>query len=365
MEPTQARIIFTVTNDLNHDQRMKRICGALQEAGYDVTLAGRNRKSSAPLFPAPFYQKRFSCFFENGKLFYLEYNLRLFLYLLFAPCEIISAVDLDTLAACTIAAKIRSKKLVFDAHEYFTEVPEVANRPGVKKIWQLVANSMVPHAKLAYTVSSSLAEIFSKAYQIPFHVIRNVPDMVTLTDTVKEDFILYQGDINEGRGLEEMIDALPALNKKLVIAGDGPLLEQLMQRAAKNNCTSLITFTGYLNKDELAQLTAKAWLGVNLLQTGSLSYYYSLSNKFFNYIQAGTPQLCASFPEYETILQQHMVGLCCHCETDEIVSAVKKLETNPVLYAQMKKSCTEAAQYFTWQTEKKQLIQLYRQLQQH
>ena len=362
MDSTQTRIIFTVTNDLNHDQRMKRICGALQDAGYNVLLIGRSKAKSAQLHTASFTQKRLACFFESGKLFYLEYNLRLFFFLLITPCHLIGAVDLDTLTACTFAAKIRSRKLVFDAHEYFTEVPEVANRTGIKKIWSIVAKSMIPHAKLAYTVSNSLAEIFSKAYQIPFHVIRNVPDMVTLPDTVKEDFILYQGDINEGRGLEEMIDALPALNKKLVIAGDGPLLEQLKQRAAKNNCTNLITFTGYLNKDELAQLTAKAWLGVNLLQTGSLSYYYSLSNKFFNYIQAGTPQLCAPFPEYENILQQHKIGVTCNCSSEDIIATIKQLEANPARYAQLQHACATAAQQFTWKTEKEKLLTLYKSI---
>ena len=362
MDSTQTRIIFTVTNDLNHDQRMKRICGALQEAGYNVLLLGRSKAKSAPLHTALFTQKRLECFFESGKLFYLEYNLRLFFFLLITPCHIIGAVDLDTLTACTFAAKIRSRKLVFDAHEYFTEVPEIANRPSIKKTWGVVAKIMIPHAKLAYTVSNSLAEIFSKAYQIPFHVIRNVPDAVTGKVSDKEDYILYQGDLNEGRGLEEMIDALAALDKKLVIAGDGPLHEQLLQRAAKNNCTHLVTFTGYVNKDELATLTAKAWLGINLLHAESLSYYYSLSNKFFNYMHAGTPQLCAPFPEYKNILQQYEIGLTCNCSSEDIIAAIKQLEANPNMYAHMKQACVAAAQHFTWKHEKEKLLTLYKSI---
>jgi glycosyltransferase involved in cell wall biosynthesis len=362
VDPTQRRIIFTVTNDLNHDQRMKRICSALQEAGYDVLLIGRSKAKSAPLHTALFTQKRLTCFFESGKLFYLEYNLRLFFFLLITPCQIIGAVDLDTLTACTFAAKIRSSKLVFDAHEYFTEVPEVANRTSIKKTWSVVAKSMIPHAKLAYTVSNSLAEIFSKAYLIPFHVIRNVPDAVAVNVSDKEDYILYQGDLNEGRGLEEMIDALAALNKKLIIAGDGPLHEQLLQRAAKNKCTHLVQFIGYVNKDELAKLTAKAWLGINLLHAESLSYYYSLSNKFFNYMHAGTPQLCAPFPEYENILQHYKIGLICNCCSEDIIAAIKQLEANPNMYTQMQQACAAAAQQFTWKNEKEKLLTLYKSI---
>jgi hypothetical protein len=40
------KLAFTVTNDLNYDQRMQRICGTLANAGYDVLLIGRKLKTS-------------------------------------------------------------------------------------------------------------------------------------------------------------------------------------------------------------------------------------------------------------------------------------------------------------------------------
>ena len=70
-------IFFTVTTELTYDQRMIRICSSLASAGYDITLVGRKLKSSIPLSAQPFKQKRINCFFEKGKLFYAEYNIRL------------------------------------------------------------------------------------------------------------------------------------------------------------------------------------------------------------------------------------------------------------------------------------------------
>ena len=72
------RIYFTVTNDLTYDQRMHRICTSLAENGYDVTLVGFIKKDSVPLKKEKFRQKRLSCLFKKGKLFYAEYNTRLF-----------------------------------------------------------------------------------------------------------------------------------------------------------------------------------------------------------------------------------------------------------------------------------------------
>ena len=76
-------IVFTVTTDLSYDQRMIKICSSLAKAGYEVTLVGRKRRSSIAIVPTTYKQKRLFCFFDKGKLFYAEYNLRLFFYLLF------------------------------------------------------------------------------------------------------------------------------------------------------------------------------------------------------------------------------------------------------------------------------------------
>ena len=110
------RIYLTVTNDLTYDQRMNRICSSLASAGYAVTLVGRKKRGSAPLQDKPFQQKRLFCFFEKGKLFYLEYNLRLLLFLLFQRFNIVCAIDLDTIMPCLISARLRGKKIVYDAH---------------------------------------------------------------------------------------------------------------------------------------------------------------------------------------------------------------------------------------------------------
>jgi hypothetical protein len=64
------RIIFTVTNDLNYDSRMIRICNSLSDAGYNVTLVGTRFKKSAPLQQQNYRQKRIRVNVEKGFGFY-------------------------------------------------------------------------------------------------------------------------------------------------------------------------------------------------------------------------------------------------------------------------------------------------------
>ncbi|MEM6966085.1 MAG: glycosyltransferase, partial [Bacteroidota bacterium] len=196
-------IIFTVINDLNYDQRMIRICKSLVEEGYTVTLVGRQLKRSTPLRDQPFRQIRLHCFFEKGKLFYLEYNWRLLFFLLRRSWDAVCAVDLDTILPAYYVAKWKNKKMIYDAHEYFTEVPEVISRPRVKSIWEWIGNHTVPHLQFCYTVGDALADILQKKYGTPFEVIRNVPFPSATAEQEKDKkIILYQGALNVGRGLE-------------------------------------------------------------------------------------------------------------------------------------------------------------------
>src|SRR5690606_40213500 len=102
----------------------------LQAQGYDVLLIGRKRKSSVELPKRSYTTKRINLLVENGPLFYAFFNLRLFFILSFKRADVLVANDLDTLLANYCAKKFkRSATLVYDSHEYFTEVPELTSRP--------------------------------------------------------------------------------------------------------------------------------------------------------------------------------------------------------------------------------------------
>ena len=167
-------LICTVTNDLSYDQRMQRICTALAGHGYEVQLVGRTLSHSIPLEPKNFKQHRLRCRFNKGLLFYAEFNLRLWAYLMRARYDAVCSVDLDTLPAGCLATVLRRKKRLFDAHEYFTEVPELGGRPVVRFFWSVVARVCLPFYRHAYTVGPALAAIFEKKYGVSFGVVRNV-----------------------------------------------------------------------------------------------------------------------------------------------------------------------------------------------
>ncbi|MFC7669822.1 glycosyltransferase [Hymenobacter humi] len=238
MPPRPARLLlFAVTTDLCFDQRMQRICGSLAAAGYRVQLVGWQRPASPPLTPQPYAQHRLRGWFQRGKLFYLEYNLRLFFYLLGQRAAAWCAADLDTALPVWLRARLGGQPFVYDAHELFTEVPEVVARPAVQRVWRWVEGFIVPRARLAYTVGPALAQVFEQRYGRPFAVVRNVsrlqepaPEPIASSPT---GYILYQGALNVGRGLESLLDAMPQVAGRLVICGEGDLSAALRARADK------------------------------------------------------------------------------------------------------------------------------------
>lgn len=357
-------IILTVTTDLTYDQRMIRICSSLAGAGYRVLLVGRKTSLSVPLDTRPFAQKRISCFFEKGKLFYAEYNIRLFFYLLFKKMDCICAIDLDTILPCYFIARLKKIKRVYDAHELFCEMKEVVTRPVIYRLWKRIEKFTVPKFRHGYTVNHYIAAEFRKMYGVDYAVVRNMAMLRDIPPAIKEEkFILYQGAVNEGRSFETLIPAFKDIPCKLVICGDGNFMQQARQLVSENDLTQKVIFKGKLRPEALQLFTQQAYIGITLFENNGLSNYYSLGNRFFDYLHAGIPQLCVNYPVYQEINGQLPVAvLIDDLDQKNIARELNNLLENEVLYKNLQQNCLLARKKFNWQQEQEKLIQFYNTL---
>jgi glycosyltransferase involved in cell wall biosynthesis len=362
------RILFTVSNDLNYDQRMHRICNTLHNEGYDVKIIGRRKRASEPIIPQRYRQQRLHLWFEKGKLFYIELNIRLFLALLFKKFDIVCGTDLDTILPCYFAAKLKSKQCVYDAHELFTEVPEVIDRPGVRSVWLRVEKFICKNVKYKYTTSQSVADEFNRRYGVNFEVIRNLPLRLHFPERKeaaenKLPVILYRGAVNKGRGLEAAIAAMKYIDAKLIIAGGGDIIDNLKGQAKESGLESKITFTGFQTPQQLHDLTLMATIGLNLLEADSKNYYFSLANKFLDYIQCRIPQVCMNFPEYKLINDEFNVAILIDEATPgKLDAAINKLLSDNKLKDELVLNCATASMELCWEVEEKKLIDFYKPL---
>ena len=363
----KAIIFFSVTTDITYDQRMIRICTSLAQAGYKITLIGRKMKTSVPLVEQGFKQKRINCLFEKGKLFYAEYNIRLFFFLLFKKMDCIGAIDLDTILPCYFISKLRNITRVYDAHELFCEMKEITTRPDIYRMWKKIENYTVPKFAFGYTVNQPIANEFKKMYGVNYSVIRNIAMLRPLQNLPKtEKFILYQGAVNEGRSFETLIPAMKEVNSKLIICGDGNFMEQAKRLVVEWNLQEKVIFKGKIMPDELRIITQQAHIGVTLFDDRGLSNYYSLANRFFDYLHAGVPQLCVNYPVYKEINEQRAVAVLINdISSSNLAAQLNNLLHNEVLYTELQQNCIKVRETLNWQTEQKRLLEFYNNLFMH
>lgn len=304
------------------------------------------------------------CFFNKGRLFYAEYNLRLFFYLLFKKMDAICCIDLDTILPALFISSIKNVKRVYDAHELFCEMKEVVTRPRIYRVWKRIEKFAVPKFIYGYTVSEPIAEEFKKMYGVQYQLIRNVSLLENISiSEKKEKYILYQGAVNEGRSFETLIPAMKNVDAKLVICGDGNFIQQAKKIVHSNKLDDKIIFTGMLSPDELKNYTVNATIGITLFENTGMSNYYSLANRFFDYMHAGVPQLCVDYPAYKEINDQFKVAaLINNLSSQTIANSLNNLLQNNVLYQELQTACINARQFFNWQEEEKKLLAFYEKI---
>lgn len=245
---------------------------------------------------------------------------------------------------------------MYDAHEYFSQQKEIVTRPKIYKVWYWIERNFVPRFRNGYTATQSITDEFAKKYQLNYATIRNLPLAQTGEQPLNKSqkIILYQGAINEARGFELLIPAMQKVNAVLHIYGDGNFVPQLNKLIAVYNVESKVKFFDKLLPQQLKAITHQAYIGLNLVENTGLNQYYSLANKFFDYIQALVPQVTMDFPEYRKINERYQVALLIENLTEEnIATSLNRLLDDKKLYAQLQHNCSKARAELNWENEEK------------
>lgn len=357
-------------NDLVTDQRVHRMEGTLSREGFSVQLIGRKLRHSLSHHDIGVHSHRFRMLFHRGPLFYAFFNARLFFYLLKAGRpELLIAVDLDTLPANYLVARIRKVPLLFDSHEYFTEVPELVHRQRTRKIWERIEKRIVPRLTHAMAVSDSISQAYTEKYGTPFVTIRNLPRAAMPAHypefhdayTMKYKLI-YQGALNMGRGIELMIEAMQWLeDTMLIVVGDGDIRMTLQRKVHTLKLTDRVVFPGRIPPEKLVRITAQCSLGLSLEEDLGLNYRYALPNKIFDYIQARIPVLCSDLPEMAAVVKKYGTGeVCINRDPQQLAGQLRGMLHDSDARKRWKIHLERAAAELNWEREEAKLLSVVR-----
>jgi glycosyltransferase involved in cell wall biosynthesis len=369
----KKNVIVSVTNDLATDARVEKVCLLLTELNYHVLLVGRKLPNSLPIQAKPYTTKRFKLLFNKGPLFYAEYNLRLFFFLLFQPKAVLVANDLDTLLPNTIISRWKNTPLVYDSHEYYTGVPELEGRPRVQKIWKRIERCCIPKLKFCITVNQSIANLYKEEYGVDFKVVRNVPVINSIQHKTlaelglpadKKIIILQGAGININRGAEELLQSMQYLEGYLLlIIGGGDVFEKLKTMRVDLGLQEKVLIMDKMPRDKMLSYTAAAHLGATLDKPLSTNYLLSLPNKIFDYVMAGIPVLSSDLIELKAIIEKYDIGVVTPSHNPEdIATAIQNVLRNEEMYSRLKANTAKALTELNWENEKKVLVDIYTQL---
>lgn len=365
----QPLVQICLTGDMSIDYRVHKTALSLINDGFEVYCISRYKPGFGQTASMPYQVVILPTCFKAGILFYLEFNVRLFFYLLLHGSRVVLSIDLDTLTGCRLATWIRRRPLVFDSHEYFPEVPEVAHRTVVKSIWLLAEKLFIPTVDKAYTVCSSIANIYTDKYRKHFDVVRNLPlasrqEIMTKAIDDERFVILYQGAINMGRGILETLDAMLLVdNVLLVIIGDGDQVAEVRCKIDQLKLHDKVHMLGKIPFSQLPAYTCSANAGLCLLENRGLNYYYSLPNRVFDFALAGVPIIASDFPEISAVVGGYGTGVLVQdLKPQSIVNAINRLKDDAEFYQLTVKNALSASKKLVWEKEESVLKAIFQSL---
>jgi len=366
------KVLIAVISDMATDMRVQKQARLLVEMGCDVTVIGRWKPNVIPLSIPGARIKRIRVPFKKGPGMYLVFNLLLFVHLLFRPFALCVSCDLDTLVPCYIISRLRRKKLVYDAHEYFTGQFGLAGRRFKYKIWKTAEKWILPELSHMITVSDSIAELYHSEYGVEPLVIRNIAppvthlashDRIALGARPGELLVIFQGSgINEGRGAEELVSAMSLVEGvKLVIIGSGDIIDRVHRQACEKGNEDNIVFLERMPWEEMMRYTMCCDAGLSLDADNCTNHRYSLPNKLFDYLAAGIPVIASDLPEVAAVIKKYDCGILLgEVRPADIAETLAELRDDRSFLMQLRENAETARKELTWEREKNEEQKFFR-----
>jgi len=216
----------------------------------------------------------------------------------------------------------RTVSWLYDAHEY---VPGIYRYSGDRLAGMADhEREFIKRADAVLTVSDAVADAVQSRTGLAVRptVILNAssrersklanPPSVRAAAGVPDDLplLVYSGNIHAGRGVTELVEAIPLFDPSVHVAivtnltNDNLYVQSLVEIAAMTGCADRLHFVPYVPGEEIVDYLSTATVGVSGLKHMP-NHEMALPNKLFEYMHAGLPMLVSdvkSLAEFVTEL---------------------------------------------------------------
>ena len=367
-----------VTSNVINDPRVQKEAQIAADNQLRVTIIGREDRQNDQ---TPLQQRNYTVELlpikrsDQDSLIIRLFERAKFMRALYDRCvklrpNIIHANDFDTLPAAYYAARKLRCAIVYDSHEIWTEQGRIGKHNALKRMVQAYERHLMERVSANIAVSNASAGKFVEMYNIPRpHVVTNCPYSFRERDEVKKSRgfeVIYHGIFAEDRGYEDYCLAAKRLTDDdvtLVLRGFGPLEERLRAIVGQEGLSNRVRFDAPVAVWDMTAAAARSHVGVVLMRPVNISFKYTVTNKVFEYVQAGLPVIMSDTVENRYLSEHYGIGLVLQEITpDTVAEAITTLRRDTGLYAKLRSNVLTAAKRFSWEQEGQKLIDIYRQV---
>ena len=257
-------------------------------------------------------------------------------------------------------------KVAFDIEDWYSEdlLPDArADRPI--KLLKESEQRALANGIFSLTTSNTLAEKLSDTFNVkrPFTVYNVFPSHHNLLNKQHNfsgaiKLFWFSQTIGPGRGLEQFIEIIKQFDLLLELHLLGNVdteyqnqLEKLMDKKHP------LTFHELVDEKDLAEKIAKFDIGLALELNNPPSRNFTITNKFFQYLQSGLPIIASKTDGQDEAFDQFNPGFkLSQNPANSEVEELKQWLNNKEALHKARQNAVKAAYFYNWENESVKLI---------
>ncbi|RKY36124.1 MAG: hypothetical protein DRP78_04405 [Candidatus Omnitrophota bacterium] len=383
----KKKVVVLLISPLEIDSRMCNELKTLITAGYDVIVYAWDRerafsdKAYGKVEGIPVNRVLVKSAYGRGvgQLFnYFCFWVIVFFRLLKINFDIVHCVDLNTLLPGVIAAKLKRKKILYDAHEDF---PALMLDLKVRPLVPLAAKAesiLIKMVDSVITVSNPISDVLKKRGAREITVVRTTKLLAEYDYTqdqvfslrkklgVQDKFVFfYIGLLSHNRKLIEIANIFTQdqNNDIVFVVGGYGILEEELKKAAQE-CAKIV-YIGRIAGNEVPLYTKASNVILAVNTKKSKNSNTTLPNKLFEAIAAGRPIIGSSLGPMGRIIRETECGLTVDDpdNAENIKKAIFTIISDKAIYAKLCCNAVAAQQTYAWEKTAKTLLRVYKNLE--
>ena len=375
------RILMLLSNPYRPDRRVEKEARALKEGNHKVSIIAWDREGGSAvreivdgiqvhrLGPRGAYDRPLDMM-TKLPIFWLRSLLKSRRL----DFDVIHAHDLDTLVLAWPLSRLRSVKLVYDAHELYWGMIENSVPRWVKRLVERIERILAQRPDVVLTVTSHVGRYLRDYGAKHLELVMNCeelrePDEERVLDIRRKmgekKVALYAGMLEPSRNLDTILDVFAKLRDadvKLIIGGTGSLATEISRLSKEMNN---VDFVGWIPSNEMLEHITASDLVIALNDPRYANIRLAVSTRLLSAMMAGKPSIVSEGTGDAEIVSKEDTGAVVRFDdvegTRNVILELLKDEERLGRIAENGKRA--AKERYNWGIMKERLIKVYRSLE--